>query len=245
MDYEKLDPDHFTRLSAYTKSIHRDVYPAVLPTNPDLSMKGKIIIVTGAGSGIGATGIVPAFAAAGAAGIVLVGRRPDKLTEVASSIKTRYPTTEVLEVPTDITNPAEVKSLFDTVLSHLGQPADILINNAGVRLALMPLVDSDVDAWWGDLEINVKGTYLVTREFLKVLGSERPGVIINISSAATTVNRPGNCSYALSKLAISRMAEYVELENKNVICVALNPGTVKTEMVLGESNREVSKIEHH
>lgn len=245
MDYDKLDPDHFTRLSAFTKTIHRDVYPAVLPTNPDLSMKGKLVIVTGAGSGIGATGIVPAFAAAGASGIVLVGRRPDKLSEVSTGLKMQYPTTKVLEVPTDITKPAEVKSLFDTIHSQLGQPADILINNAGVRLALMPLVDSDADDWWGDLEINVKGTYLMTREFLKALRAERPGVIINISSAATTVNRPGNCSYALSKLAISRMAEYVELENKNVICVALNPGTVKTEMVLGESARDVSKNRYH
>jgi NAD(P)-dependent dehydrogenase (short-subunit alcohol dehydrogenase family) len=87
---------------------------------------------------------------------------------------------------------------------------------------------------WKDFEINTRGTYLVTRMFLQTLGAEKHGSIINISSGASISVIPGASSYGISKLAVNRMTEYIAVENPNVTCVSLDPGSVQTEALPGK-----------
>ncbi|KAL5320073.1 hypothetical protein ACEPPN_013133 [Leptodophora sp. 'Broadleaf-Isolate-01'] len=81
------DPNTPTTPFMLTKSLHRDVYPAVDPTNPDLSAKGKVVIVTGAGGGLGYA-IATAWSLAGASGFVLAGRNVRTLKDTAALLKT-------------------------------------------------------------------------------------------------------------------------------------------------------------
>lgn len=233
VDLEKADPDFFARQGAYTRQIHRDVYPSIDPRSKALSQDGKVVIITGSSSGLGARGIAPAFAAAGARAIVLVGRRRDKIAECASALRRQFPSVEFLEAPADVSSIVEVDAVFDSIKSAYGS-ADVLINNAGVLGGSGALSDSDPAAWWSNFQINTFGTYLMTRSFLNALDKSKRGSIISISSGASTVVLPGMSSYGGSKLIVNRFAEYVALENPNVTSVTLDPGTVDTDMVLGE-----------
>lgn len=236
MDLSKLDPDFFIRHAAYTRGTHRDVYPAIDPRSPNLSQSGKVVIITGASSGIGATGLAPAFAQADARVIALVGRRSEKLAEVATKLRQDYPAVEIMEAPLSITDADAVEALLASIISKFST-IDVLINNAGVLSRHSEILATNVESWWNGFETNVLGTYLVTRSFLKALGKEKHGTIINVSSGAAAVVQPGASSYSVSKVAIERLSEFVAAEYPNVTSVALEPGTVDTDMILVSSYR--------
>lgn len=107
-----------------------------------------------------------------------------------------------------------------------GTPPDILVNNAGIN-ADFKIVDSDPAKWWRDFEVNVKGTYLVTRAYLRLLNG-RPGTILNVSTSISDAVLPNMSSYATSKHAINRFTECVQLEHghQGVRCVAFHPGGI-------------------
>lgn len=230
MDISALHPDHFARQLAYTSSIRRDVYPAIDPSLPAHSQEGKVVVITGGGTGIGGKGIAPAFAIANARAIVLVGRRKDKLDEAANLIRKDYPQVDVLTVAASVTDEQSVKSLFYTVKSTFGT-AHVLINNAGVQPPAEPILSSAPDAWWGTLDTNLKGTYLMTRAFLMQLGDGNHGTVVNLASGAGVAVLPGMSAYGLSKAATIRFNEFVAAEAENVTAVAMDPGTVNTDMV--------------
>ena len=76
----------------------------------------------------------------------------------------------------------------------------------------------------------------MTKGFLSLLGEQDKGVVINMSSGAATNIVPGLSSYGISKLAVNRLTEFVAAENPNVVTITLDPGTVDTDMVMGESS---------
>jgi NAD(P)-dependent dehydrogenase (short-subunit alcohol dehydrogenase family) len=232
MDFDKLDPDFITRMGSYTSRVYRDLYPSIDPTSPKLSQKGKVILISGAGGGIGSRGIVPAFAKARARAIILVGRSRDKLEQTANAIGKIDAAIEILAIPTDISDSIAVDSLFAEIKTKYGH-ADVLVNNAGILINDGPIQHSDMTKWWAEFEINVHGTYLVTRGFLQLLGSDKRGSIVNVSSGAATNVVPGMSSYSISKLAVNQLTEYIAAENPNIQCVTLDPGMVDTEMVIG------------
>lgn len=147
MNFERLHPDTFARKGAYTRQIYRDVYPSIDPTSTALSQSGKVVIITGAGSGIGAKGIAPAFAKAGARALVLVGRRPDRIKDTALAIRKQFSSVEVMEAPTDISDPKAVQTLFSSVEAQFGS-VDVLVNNAGVQSGKASLGESDELKWF-------------------------------------------------------------------------------------------------
>jgi NAD(P)-dependent dehydrogenase (short-subunit alcohol dehydrogenase family) len=79
-------------------------------------------------------------------------------------------------------------------------------------------------------ETNTRGTFLITQRFLKLLGKERSGWIVTVTTAAAIMVFPGMSAYSLSKLASLQMQAFVATENPNVTAVALHPGIVMTEM---------------
>ena len=127
---------------------------------------------------------------------------------------------------------ADAHGLHHHVERHFGH-ADVLINNAGLFSPSGNISTVSPTNWWADFEINVKGTFLVTQGFLKLLGTERQGTIITMSTAIAYMAPPGLSAYSISKMASVRLSEYVSTEYKNVNAVSLQPGVVKTDMVTG------------
>lgn len=233
---ENLPVDHFTTTSAYTPHVHRDTYPAIDPTAPQNSQAGKVVIITGASAGIGARGFAPAFARANAKGIILVGRNQAKLDETAAIVKKTNPKVEVVTSSTEINNETAVAKLYELVKQKFGH-ADILINNAGLWAEQAPLLSSTPDKWWADFEVNVKGTYLVTRGFLSLLGTERKGYVVSMNTGIAGMISPTMSSYSISKTAELRLVEYFAAEHSNVQHISLQPGVVATEMVVDAFKR--------
>lgn len=231
---ENLPTDFFVTSSAYTPTVYRDQYPSIDPRSPASSQAGQVIIITGASSGIGARGFAPAFAKAGPKAIVLVGRDARRLKATEEAVKAINPNVDYLSVPTDLTDSASVESLFSVINSRYGH-ADVLVNNAGTFAQNDIVGNVDPTTWWSDFEVNVKGTFLATRGFLSLLGSERRGTIITLSTGGATAVYPGLSAYSISKLGALKVAEYVAAEYPNVTSITLQPGMVMTEMVIGKS----------
>ncbi|EXJ79248.1 hypothetical protein A1O3_08749 [Capronia epimyces CBS 606.96] len=233
---ENLPNDHFVTISAYTPTVYRDQYSSIDPTSAALSQAGKVVIITGASAGIGARGLAPAFAKATPKAIVLVGRDASRLQATEEALRDITTQVEYLSVPTDLSSLASVDALFETVKAKYGH-ADVLINNAGTFTSEAPIAHSDPSEWWLDFEVNVKGTYLVTRGFLRLLGSERQATIVTMSSGLATMVAPTMSAYSISKLGTLKVAEYVAAEYPNVNSVILHPGNVLTNMVVDSFRR--------
>jgi len=229
---EHLATDHFVKAQQFVPTTHRDIYSAIDPSQTSLSQKGKVVIITGASQGLGARAFVPSFAAAGAKAIVLVARNANKLKQVADTITQAHPHVETLYVPTDIADPASVAALFEEVKHKYGH-ADVLVNNAGIFKAVAPVKDVDHAAWWEEMTLNIRGTFLVTQSFLKQLPSpEAAAKIITLTTGAAYEVFPALSAYGISKLAVLELMTYVAVENPNVLAVALHPGVVDTEMTI-------------
>ncbi|KAL5380600.1 hypothetical protein DPSP01_007664 [Paraphaeosphaeria sporulosa] len=224
------DPDYFVKAQQFTAKTYRDVYPAIDPTSSSLSQAGKVVIITGASQGLGAKGFVQAFAATGPKALVLVARNAKKLEEVAASVNEKFPNVETLIVSTDVADPESVAALFEKVKSKYGH-ADVLVNNAAVFNSLSSVKDEDHKVWWGDMTVNIYGTFLVTQGFLKLLPESAPAKIITLTTGAAYQVFPNLSSYGLSKLVVFELMDYVRAENPNVTAVAVHPGIVPTDML--------------
>ncbi|KAM0799895.1 hypothetical protein BDR22DRAFT_806664 [Usnea florida] len=222
MAEQTLDVNMFTSPFQLTKSLHRSLYPAVEPTNPALSAKGKVIIITGAGGGLGAA-IARAWSEAGAAGIVLVGRKADNLAITAENVANISSFIPILSVPTDVSDEASVKSLFAKVKAKF-EKVHVLVN-AAASMGGGLVGDAPLASWWADFETNVKGTFLTTQSFIRNFGGE--GTIINLVSIGAALAVPGISSYASSKLAVIKITQAVALEYPNIRAFSLHPGIVE------------------
>ncbi|KAF9766027.1 hypothetical protein IL306_001605 [Fusarium sp. DS 682] len=213
----------------FVPTYHHDTYDTISEKNPDLSCKGKVVFITGAGRGIGRE-IAKAFAVAGAKGIFIIGRTGKDLLNAAEEIKslsTGNPVS-VHHAEADITNREAVASAFKQAIEAFGH-IDILIQNAGYLDDHRPLSDSDLDDYWKTFEINVKGGLIVVQQFLKQ--SQSGDTIINIGSGAGHLpSIPGYSAYSASKLAFAKMIESVQLENPHLRVFNINPGAIATEM---------------
>lgn len=166
MAEQTLDVNMFTSPFQLTKSMHRDLYPAIEPTNPALSATGKVIMITGAGGGLGAVSrefkkrsnrikltllcqaIARAWAQAGAAGIILVGRKADTLNLTAENIAKISSSVPVISVPTDVTIESCVQQLFQKAKGKFDK-VQVLVNAAGTMGGDM-IGDAPLASWWAD-----------------------------------------------------------------------------------------------
>lgn len=243
---ENLPQDYWATSGAYTPHVHRDQYPAIDPTSPALSQSGKVVIISGASAGIGGRGFAPAFAKAKPKALILVARDATKLAVTEKSVKevTGGGNVEVVCFGADVSKPTDVDKLYDMVKEKFGR-AEVLVNNAGVMTvgAIAPIGDvADVDSWWQDYEVNVRGTFLMTRGFLKLLGHERKGTVISMISSLAGGASPAMSAYGGSKLAVARISENVAVEYPDVTAVCLQPGVVKTDAVIGKMRSGPSSL---
>lgn len=190
-------------------------------SNDPSRLDGKLAVVTGGGSGIGkATGRI--FAAAGAK-VVVTGRRLEPLERVATEIGG-------LAIACDVSNQAQVKSMFEQALKVTGR-IDVLLNNAGGPGPIAPVAEVDMDAWIGCMNINLVGAMYCLQEAAKIMTAQTSGSIINIASLMGIQGYPMRSAYVASKFALVGITEAMarELGPVNVRVNALLPGAVSGE----------------
>ncbi|GGM40395.1 putative oxidoreductase YoxD [Paraliobacillus quinghaiensis] len=200
-------------------------------------IKGKIAYITGASSGIGrATALM--FAKEGIH-VGLIARTETKLLEVAEEAKTFG--VKAVFATADIANMDEVEQAIASLKRDLGT-ADILINNAGVGI-YGSFLEIDPEEWKHTFEVNVFGTYHVTKAVLPQMLEKNQGDIINISSSNGLKGTAGSTAYSGSKFAIQGMTEALmqEVRGNNIRVFTLNPSLVATELAFEDKLDEQDK----
>jgi len=193
---------------------------------PSFDLAGEVALVTGASSGIGRH-FAKLLAAAGAK-VALAARRVDRLTEAAHDIAAAGGMS--LPISLDVTRPDSVAAAVDKAESELG-PLTILVNNAGVVVS-KPLFEHTEADWDYVVDTNLKGAWLAAREFAHhLVGLERPGRIINISSVLglRTIGRVP--AYCAAKAGLTHLTHVLamELARYGILVNALAPGYVETD----------------
>lgn len=189
-------------------------------------MKNKVVIVTGAGTGLGKA--VAIKLAEEGAQVVLVGRRKEKLQDVAQIIKNSGG--QSLIIPADITDQDDVQRLRDQVLEQTGR-IDVLINNAGGTGAHIPIHDMTLETWDDNIRLNLYSPFLVTKTFLPIMRAQQYGRIVSITSIMANLNYPGFGAYSSAKAGLEALMRTIAIEEaKHGILVNMfDPGNLRTE----------------
>lgn len=188
-------------------------------------LDGKVAIITGGGTGIG-KGIGLAFAREGAR-LVIASRNKDHLESAAEEMRTEG--AEVLIVPTDVTDEAQVKALFERTMRAFGR-VDILVNNSGAFDG-GPLEELSLETWQKVINVNLTGPFLCTREAMKIMKRQREGRIINIGSISAQMPRMNSAPYATTKHGLVGLTKSTALEGRafGISASILHPGNVRVE----------------
>lgn len=191
-----------------------------------MSTHAKVVIVTGASSGIGkATALL--LAEKGAK-LVLGARGETKLAQLNKQINDSGG--ESIYGITDVSKREDVARLVQMAIEHYGQ-LDVLINNAGV-MPISPLDALKVDDWESMIDINIKGVLYGIAEALPVFRSQASGHFINIASTAAHRVVPNQSVYAGTKFAVRAISEGLRQEAGNKLRVTIiSPGMTRTEYV--------------
>jgi meso-butanediol dehydrogenase/(S,S)-butanediol dehydrogenase/diacetyl reductase len=206
----------------------------------DMNLKGKVALVTGGGSGIGAA-IAERFVADGAK-VCISGRRKEKLEKIAKSL----PAESIVTCSGDVSKEEDVKRMVETAVKFGGK-LNVLVNNAGVNQPA-PITELDPKVWQEVIGVNLTGPYLLMKAALPYMLKEGGGSIINIASIAGMRCLPNNPVYSSSKAGLIMLTQQAALDygRRNIRCNAVCPGGFKTEMVnkhFGQSG-EMLGIDH-
>lgn len=192
-------------------------------------LDGKVCIITGSNSGVGAA-TAELFAAEGAK-VVITARRVDKLEEVANKIKANGG--EVLAVRCDVSNEEDVKNMVKAAVDTFGT-VDVLVNNAGIlEEGLKPIDKCTLEDIEKVYSINAKGTMLCSREASKVMKEHGKGSIVNLDSAAGYYGC-GGAAYVASKGAVISLTKHIAMRfaGQGIRCNSICPGTIVTPMTM-------------
>lgn len=206
----------------------------------NLKLKNKVIIITGASSGIGEA-IAKKLTEQGAK-LVLAARRINRLEVLKKSIENAGQ--QAVIAATDVTNQADVAKLLELAMNTYGR-VDVLINNAGI-MPLAPLKDLRLDEWNQMIDVNIKGVLHGIASTLPVFRSQKSGHFINISSISGRRIYPGGVVYCATKFAVNVISEGLRKEldpAENIKVTVIEPGAVRTE--LAESIRDPEILKKH
>jgi NAD(P)-dependent dehydrogenase (short-subunit alcohol dehydrogenase family) len=221
----------------YTKTIHRSVYPGIDPKNPANSAAGKVVVITGGGSGVG-KGISQAFVEAGAKAVVILGRRENILQDTKAELE-KLGSTKILTFKADVVDEAALNAAFEATEKEVGK-VDIVVGNAGYLPAASPAATTDVSDWWKAFEVNIKGALLLFRAWVPHKSSKSPTFISLNTGAAHGATFPTFSAYASSKMGQAHLITYLQAENPDVRVVSYHPGVIESEMNV-KSGMTVSK----
>jgi NAD(P)-dependent dehydrogenase (short-subunit alcohol dehydrogenase family) len=181
--------------------------------------------VTGASRGVGQE-LSRALAEGGHD--VAIAARSD-LSETAGLVEAEG--RKALQLQLDVTDAAGVEEAVARAVRELGS-LDLVVNNAGTDRAIAPLWEADPDEWWADVDVHLRGTFLVCRAALPGMLSQGSGRVVNVSSNAGLRPSPYNSAYGAAKAAILNLTESLaaSLEGTGVYAFAISPGYVRTAM---------------
>lgn len=179
--------------------------------------------------------IAVAFAQAHAKGIALLGRTKSTLDDTAAEVQqASNGKTDVLVLIADITSQSDVQAAMNSTIQHFGSVPDVLVNNAGGLAGIGSLTDVDIDDFMSAFEINVRGPLTVLQTYLRANqkhSPDTPRTVINLpSGAAHLPYAPSAAAYGCSKLANSKITEYVHHENPAWSVFNMQPGVVATDL---------------
>lgn len=197
-------------------------------------LSDKVILVTGASRGIGAA-IAIKLASDGAKVILnFSGNRAD-----AESVANRIILGggEAIALQADISNPDQVKHLFDAAITHYGR-IDVLVNNAGIMITKL-LKDTTDEDFSRQFDINVKGTFNTMREAATQLAEG--GSIINFSTSVNRLMLPGYSTYVATKAAVEQLTRVFakEVGSRGINVNSVSPGPTNTELFTNGKPQEV------
>jgi NADP-dependent 3-hydroxy acid dehydrogenase YdfG len=195
-----------------------------------MSLRGKIVFITGASAGIGAATAL-AFAAEGAR-LLLAGRRAGKLAEVASQALERG-AAAVHSIGLDVRDHRAVQNAIDSLPEEWAQ-IDVLVNNAGLSRGLDKLYMGNVEDWDEMIDTNVKGLLYVTRAVVPGMVVRGRGHIVNMGSTAGELTYPNGAVYCASKAAEKAINDGLrqDLLGTPVRVTSVDPGMVETDFSL-------------
>ena len=190
-------------------------------------LTGKVAVVTGASKGIGRA-IALRLAQEGAAVVINYNGSKEHAQEVKTEIESAGGTAQIMQC--DVADAASCDEMFQTIIKEFGR-IDILVNNAGITRdgLLMRMKEEDFDKV---IEINLKGTFLVTKSVIPYMLKKRDGKIINLASVVGVTGNAGQCNYSASKAGIIGFTKSIakELASRNIRANAIAPGFIDTDM---------------
>ncbi|QFR25163.1 SDR family oxidoreductase [Schleiferilactobacillus harbinensis] len=203
-----------------------------------MTIKDKVVVITGASSGIGEA--TAKILAAKGAKVILGARREDKLQEIAKAIgpNASYQVT-------DVTKKADVKALLDLAVTRYGR-LDVLFNNAGI-MPREKLADAKYDNWEKELQVNVMGVLYGIGAALPIM-QQHDGLIITTDSVAGHVVYPESAVYNGTKYAVRAIMEGLRQEERlhGIRSTIVSPGSVSTELAKTVDNpviqEEMAKV---
>ncbi len=187
-----------------------------------IDLTGKVALVTGSTRGIGRA-IAYTLAECGAI-VAIVGRNQATADAVAAEIP------GARGFACDVSEPLQIVSLVEAVEKHFGS-CDILVNNAGITKDNLMLRMKDED-WDAVLDANLRSAFVATRAVSRGMMKRRWGRIVNITSVVGLIGNKGQANYAASKAGLIGLTKSVakELASRNILCNAVAPGFIETEM---------------
>jgi NAD(P)-dependent dehydrogenase (short-subunit alcohol dehydrogenase family) len=233
---------------APVSNYHINTYPAIDPKRPELSVKGKTVIITGAGVGIGRE-TAKEFAVAGAKDIHIIGRTKSTLEETKSIIAKEAPNVTVEIYIADVADEVAIQDAVKAI-----GPWDVLVHNAGYLSKRYSVPESDTKDWWQSFEVssiitgasytqqgfankafslqtNVKGSFVVTKYFIPTRKANASLVALSTAAISIPVNMvAGAAAYSTSKLAMVKFFEFIAAETPGLQVITIHPGLIETAM---------------
>lgn len=199
------------------------------------NIEGKVVVITGASSGLGAA-TARRLASEGARA-VLAARRADRLEALVQEI--RDGGGEAVAATTDVTRRDDVKKLVDRAVKTYGR-IDVMLNNAGL-MPLAPFERLKVDEWERMIDVNIKGVLYGIAAALPYMQEQKSGHIINVSSVYGHIVVPGAGVYCGTKSAVRAISEGLRQEVKpyNLRTTIISPGAVATELLDQISEKDI------
>ncbi|WP_237754670.1 SDR family oxidoreductase [Pseudomonas aeruginosa] len=197
-------------------------------------ISGKVIVVTGASSGLGAS--TARYLANFGVKLVLAARRKSLLDTLASDCVAAG--SEALAVQVDVTRRIDVNAMVDAAVSQFGR-VDVLVSNAGL-MSIAPMKLAKVSEWERMIDVNIKGVLYGIAAVLPIFEKQKGGHFINVSSVAgMKVFSPGGTVYSGTKFAVRAISEGLRREvGEGIRTTAICPGVVDSELKYGSSDSE-------
>jgi len=199
------------------------------------AIAGKVALVTGGGTGIGA-GIAQALAGAGAR-VVVCGRRRAPLEALSELV--RQGCGRITAFPADVSVESQVIELVEAVVAGEGR-IDILVNNAAIGGG-DEIHRHPVALWDEILAVNLRGPFLLARYVLPYFRAQQAGHMINISSESALNHYEGDGAYGVSKHALNALGEYIQRENQ---AYGVRVDTICPGMVVSEMTQDTPGLDH-